>query len=547
MWGETLATILLALGIIFGFLYLINRVSDLTEDLGLKKSISESLKQENNNLKNVIATLKRELEELKNSQHLIDQAADKAEADKLEKRRTEIIQAIARSAITSAELDLLYEGIENGRLINAFADNLSIIDLDITAKIPSATEFGKIYQTSLTTCDCPDRKKHNYPCKHSLFLAYSLGVLQIYPTYIENKYVHTLDEYNLKIKEKLDIEEKIRKAKKRYDALTQSNKRLEKYQNKFNQIIDRIITDRCSAYPHIAGIIADLETMHYKETAEYLENKQHPAKTEAKRIKELRTETQRIALERNELKYKLDYLKNLYPNIEDVFDDGFNQELVFELETEETTDRTRLYLSHEEYSALSVAERNQLALDRYIENRKTKWQIGRDYEMYIGYTLEQQGYSVKYTGILENLEDMGRDLIIERNNVVQIVQCKNWSQEKTIHEKHIFQLYGSVILYRIDHPNLCVNGVFITTTSISDKAKKIASHLGIIVEENVPIGSFPRIKCNINRQTGEKIYHLPFDQQYDKTVIETKHNEFMAFTVKEAEEAGFRRAFKHFA
>ena len=166
--------------------------------------------------------------------------------------------------------------------------------------------------------------------------------------------------------------------------------------------------------------------------------------------------------------------------------------------------------------------------------------------MYIGYILEQQGCTVQYTGILENLEDMGRDLIVRNGDTVQIIQCKNWSQEKTIHEKHIFQLYGSVILYRIEHPELCVEGVFLTTTTVSDKAKTIALHLGIVVEEEVPFGDFPRIKCNINRQTGEKIYHLPFDQQYDKTVIEKEHGEFMAFTVKEAEQAGFRRAFKHF-
>jgi hypothetical protein len=27
------------------------------------------------------------------------------------------------------------------------------------------------------------------------------------------------------------------------------------------------------------------------------------------------------------------------------------------------------------------------------------------------------------------------------------------------------------------------------------------------------------IKCNISKRSGEKIYHLPFDQQYDKVKI----------------------------
>jgi hypothetical protein len=50
---------------------------------------------------------------------------------------------------------------------------------------------------------------------------------------------------------------------------------------------------------------------------------------------------------------------------------------------------------------------------------------------------------------------------------------------------------------------------------------------------------FPRIKCNINN--GNRIYHLPFDQQYDTTKIENI-GEFYAISVKDAEAKGFRRA-----
>ena len=44
------------------------------------------------------------------------------------------------------------------------------------------------------------------------------------------------------------------------------------------------------------------------------------------------------------------------------------------------------------------------------------------------------------------------------------------------------------------------------------------------------------IKCNINR--GERIYHLPFDQQYHRTEIKNT-GEFYAMTVKEATQEGF--------
>ena len=68
--------------------------------------------------------------------------------------------------------------------------------------------------------------------------------------------------------------------------------------------------------------------------------------------------------------------------------------------------------------------------------------------------------------------------------------------------------------------------------------------LGVKVLENVMLKPYPSIKCNISRKTGEKIYHLPFDQQYDNTVVEEERNECYVQTVKEAEELGFRHAFR---
>ncbi len=60
----------------------------------------------------------------------------------------------------------------------------------------------------------------------------------------------------------------------------------------------------------------------------------------------------------------------------------------------------------------------------------------------------------------------------------------------------------------------------------------------------MPLEEYPRIKCNVGRDSGERIYHLPFDQQYDNTVIEPERDEMWAMTVADAEEAGFRRAWR---
>lgn len=309
--------------------------------------------------------------------------------------------------------------------------------------------------------------------------------------------------------------------------------------------IDEYIKEKCTAYNHLSSAMADLLVLHYEKSANELVYKRRPAIKEAQRIKDLARETKVIIKEKKVLEYKLGYIETLFPNILDIFDDDFNEAEAFELETDNTTDRVRTFLSHDEYTSLSVTERNQLALDRYIQNRKSKWQIGRDYEMYIGQGFEARGFSVEYTGIIENLEDMGRDLIASKGNKMYIVQCKNWSQEKTIHEKHIFQLYGTVVLKTLETPGAKIRAIFVTSTTLSDKAREIAKHLNIWVYQNTQLKEFPRIKCNINKSTKEKIYHLPFDQQYDKTTINLEEGEKYAFTVAEAEQLGFRRAWRH--
>ena len=77
----------------------------------------------------------------------------------------------------------------------------------------------------------------------------------------------------------------------------------------------------------------------------------------------------------------------------------------------EQDDPSARYLSVEEYRALAPAARNQRALDRYLRSHMTAWQLGRDYERYIGYLREQDGSRVTYHGIFKGLEDLGRDLI----------------------------------------------------------------------------------------------------------------------------------------
>ena len=206
-------------------------------------------------------------------------------------------------------------------------------------------------------------------------------------------------------------------------------------------------------------------------------------------------------------------------------------------------DHYKNWLSPEEYNHLSKSERNQLALDRYKKRHKSNWEIGIEYERYVGYKYEMRGFRVSYIGATQGLEDMGRDLVAQNGNKTYIIQCKRWAQEKTIHEKHIFQLYGTTVLYRMSHPKENIQPLFVTTANLSDTAKEVADYLNIMIVNNYIVEDYPLIKCNIGKD-GEKIYHLPFDQQYDHVVVSPSQGEGYAYTIEEAERLGFRHAYR---
>ncbi len=259
-------------------------------------------------------------------------------------------------------------------------------------------------------------------------------------------------------------------------------------------------------------------------------------------IREIRNDTKNRIAEAKVAVYQLEYLRKLYPVLDDVLETNYN-EITFKPSITDY-DPIRNYLSKEEWDNLSETQKNQRALDNYVNShKKNSWQIGRDYELYVGYKYSQLGFYVDYYGSFNGLDDLGRDLIAKRGNKTLIIQCKYWSQYKVIHEKHINQLYGTTVSYCIENnlPQNSVVPIFITNTKLSEKAKLFAERLNILYKEDFPISDFPRIKCNI--KNGNYIYHLPMDQQYDKVKID-KPGEFFAFTVEQAEKAGFRRAYR---
>lgn len=307
-------------------------------------------------------------------------------------------------------------------------------------------------------------------------------------------------------------------------------------------------------FRHVAEMFVDWESVCYDKVAYFLRHKPHPAFKKAETVEELKEKYKEIKKSEKEMKYKYLFLLDVFPELKQYVGD---EESLIHLsdykdyeDFKEGRDEVLDYISPEEYKALSVTQRNQLALDRFKKGKKSEWQVGMLYEMYVGHLLRQNHFSVIQYGIEKGFDDLGRDIVASRveNGIrcIYIIQCKNWKKGRPVHENVVCQLYDTTVQYELMNRDLFFQETkvipwLVITNELSDMAKKFADKLGILVSVR-PLQDFPIIKCNINN--GEKIYHLPFDQQYYRTEIKLP-GECYAWTVQEAVDKGFRRAKKH--
>lgn len=271
--------------------------------------------------------------------------------------------------------------------------------------------------------------------------------------------------------------------------------------------LGKLLHDVQASHPdnkHLAMILTDAENLMLGDVIK--KTGWSAPKTADKMLKKMNESSRKDRFEARFYKYQTALYEYLVPGLVE-YADSVEDAATDAVKTEESD-----WLSDEEFLNLTPTERSQLALDRYVKSKnKSKWQIGRDYELYIGYRYRKDGWKVEQKGIKDGLEDLGRDLVCTKNQVTHVVQCKFWSQSKVIHEKHIAQLYGTTIAYKIENrlplhgeSSIRVVPVFVTSTEISEQATEFANMLGVKVEVKKDMGEFPRIKCNVGRNR-EKI------------------------------------------
>ena len=406
-------------------------------------------------------------------------------------------------------IDKYSQSMLSDRLDKAVFDEISVSSqLSISCTISSG---DNTYTTSLTSCTCPDHTIRHVVCKHMLALA---------------AYVHAFTPYEGNINDLLDdiICNK--------QILTENRISNEKALQENKKII-KALEEKQQTYPYLAELIANYR-------AAKINARVRDPSTKRELISHIKTLEKEKAMMQNQIAV----YEYMFPILHD-FKEVPPQNLEKAIANADGTGFQYQWLSPDEYAALTSHEKQQRWIDRYFRGRSNNaWEAGIKYERYIGYLCESEGYRVKYSGALLKLNDMGRDLIVSKGKKIYIIQCKRFSDSKEIHENHLFQLFGSVTHYATEHPDKNVVGVFVTSAALSPVASECAKSLSILCFEHISFKEYPIIKCNISRN-GEKIYHLPFDQQYDTITIEASKGESYVSTVEEAEANGYRHAMRH--
>ncbi len=373
---------------------------------------------------------------------------------------------------------------------------------------------------------------------------------------LEKQKVYTetiIQERNQQEEEKIKILAITKVLKDNYEIIALENEELKKIDN-----------EKFMCFPWLSKAYEDYFELKNLKEEKFLRNKKRPATTAADKVKELRNKYKEQEKNYKLFEYKIKYYEEIYPELTNLIAQDQEEEMKvnsYEYNSvNNEKDIVSRYLTNQQYADLPENERNQLALDNYKKRKKSKSQIGRDYERYCGYLWEKEGFKVEYKGIIDGFDDLGRDLIAKKDNETHIIQCKYWAEWKEIHEKHIFQLFGTTIQYCLEEniiENKNINDIydfvkllkekkvipyFVTKTTLSERCSKIAKKLNIEVIEELRIEEYPIIKCHLKGK--DKIYHLPMDQQYDKIKIDNK-NTFYVNTVQQAINKGCRRAYKH--
>ncbi len=141
--------------------------------------------------------------------------------------------------------ELYLQSIKEAVLQHSFDKPPIVEKIDIYAKIHS-TSSKEIYRTTLTECSCSDHRFRDRPCKHMLYLAFILGLLQINQK--EYRFTNQIISENYATirhqKEEISCKkEYIRGQEIKQEKLEHKNQQLKKRNENLSNEIEKIIND----------------------------------------------------------------------------------------------------------------------------------------------------------------------------------------------------------------------------------------------------------------------------------------------------------------
>ncbi len=240
------------------------------------------------------------------------------------KNSSRMSRAIRQTFRNEYKINKFFDSITSNRLNYAFESKLLISNLRFSADIYSGAK--KYENTSLTHCSCEDfifqKGPDKLPCKHILFLAYSLGLLQFNEAECNSYTKDTVERLSELYRDKVELDKRIENEKDSLSKICAKEKAHQQSLDNLNTYVEKMIEEKCAAYPYLAGTVSDLKTLYYVQASKYLRKKARPAIKEARRIDELRRETNQIHEQKSVLEYKLNYIHIKYPETKQLFEDS---------------------------------------------------------------------------------------------------------------------------------------------------------------------------------------------------------------------------------
>ncbi len=140
--------------------------------------------------------------------------------------------------------------------------------------------------------------------------------------------------------------------------------------------IKRLSKEYSEGFPLLGEAYAEYFSLYDGRYAEYLETKSHPAQKSADLVRQLSKQKTDAIRDAKVWEYLNKYYETLAPFLVDakgeVLAEFEARQVLREYSEDERQDPITLFVSKEEYRKLSREERNQLALDRYWDRKKSK-------------------------------------------------------------------------------------------------------------------------------------------------------------------------------